>query len=149
MPTLSSFQFSDDGRRENPRRKASPKGSIASLRYTVALTPADGFDNDDTSGSTYGILVSETPDKHGWSPSWAAVLATATPYAALPFTIGSVGLTTGLVLGRFDLTSKSWVWADLMLLALTALLAGAGWGVKEFFSPTRSRTPAWLVENGY
>jgi hypothetical protein len=70
-------------------------------------------------------------------------------YAALPFTIGSVGLTTGLVLGRFDLTSKSWVWADLMLLALTALLAGAGWGVKEFFSPTRSRTPAWLVENGY
>ena len=63
MPTLSSFQFSDDGRRENPRRNASPKGSIASLRYTVALTPADGFDNDDTSGSTYGILVSETPDK--------------------------------------------------------------------------------------
>ena len=63
MPALTSFHFADHVRRENPRTNASPKGSIASLRYTVALTPADGFDNDDTSGSAYGILVSETPDQ--------------------------------------------------------------------------------------
>lgn len=63
MPELTAFQFSDRVDRENPRTNASPKGSIASLRYTVALTPSSGFDNDDTSGSAYGILVSETSDR--------------------------------------------------------------------------------------
>jgi hypothetical protein len=62
MPKLTSFQFSDRVRHENPQGNASPKGSIASLRYTVAMTPSDGFSNDDTSGSAYGILVAETPD---------------------------------------------------------------------------------------
>ena len=63
MPELTAFQFSDRVHRENPRTNASPKGSIASLRYTLALTPSSGFDNDDTSASAYGILVSETPEK--------------------------------------------------------------------------------------
>jgi hypothetical protein len=61
-PQLTSFAFRGV-ERENPRTNASPHGSIASLRYTVALTPSAGFDNDDTSGSAYGILVSESPDK--------------------------------------------------------------------------------------
>lgn len=61
-PELTSFKVRDV-ERENPRTNASPAGSIASLRYTVSLSPAAGFDNDDTSGSAYGILVSETSDK--------------------------------------------------------------------------------------
>jgi hypothetical protein len=61
-PDLTSFIIRSVVR-ENPRSNASPAGSIASLRYTVALTPSAGFSNDDTSGSAYGILVSETQDK--------------------------------------------------------------------------------------
>src|SRR3954454_18548500 len=70
-------------------------------------------------------------------------------FAALPMMIGTIGFTAIGVLGRFDLISKSWAWADLMLIAGIVALAGVGWGVKEFYSPTRSRTPAWLAENGY
>jgi hypothetical protein len=63
-PKLTAFSIRGFDR-ENPRTNASPPGSLASLRYTVALTPASGFDDDDTNGSHYEILVSETPG-NGW-----------------------------------------------------------------------------------
>lgn len=59
QPPLTSYRIRGV-KRENPRNNASPPGSIASLRYTVALTPSTGFDNDDTDGSAYDILVCET-----------------------------------------------------------------------------------------
>lgn len=62
LPELTSFEIKRV-ERENPRENASPRGSTASLRYTVALTPPDGFNNDDTNGSAYGILVSRTGDR--------------------------------------------------------------------------------------
>lgn len=62
MPKLTSFRISGVTR-EDPGDNASPSGSIASLRYVVALTPPGGFDDDQTSGSAYDILVSETPGK--------------------------------------------------------------------------------------
>lgn len=61
-PKLSSFvigRYSSEGTSGN----ASPPGSIASRRYTVALTPPGGFDNSDTDGSAYEILVAETPGR--------------------------------------------------------------------------------------
>lgn len=61
-PKLASFDIRD-AEPEDPGNNASPLGSIASLRYTVALTPPGGFDDDDTVGSAYRILVSETRDK--------------------------------------------------------------------------------------
>jgi hypothetical protein len=63
MPQLTSFRFSGRVAHESPRTNGSPRGSIASLRFTVAMTPSAGFSDDDTSGSAYGILVSETPDE--------------------------------------------------------------------------------------
>ncbi|HJQ06077.1 MAG TPA: hypothetical protein VJ872_11570 [Nocardioides sp.] len=62
LPQLSSYRIVRSVH-EDPSNNASPSGSLASLRYTVDLTPAAGFDNDDTSGSAYGILVAETPDR--------------------------------------------------------------------------------------
>ncbi len=59
MPKLTSFQFRG-ATPEDPASNASPSGSIASLRYTVAMRPSSGFDNDDTSGTAYEILASET-----------------------------------------------------------------------------------------
>ena len=61
-PKLTSFAIRDF-EQEDPGDNASPSGSIASLRYTVSLTPAGGFDDDDTEGSSYRILVAETRDK--------------------------------------------------------------------------------------
>jgi hypothetical protein len=94
--------------------------------------------------------------KTGWQMTWGRMIPSPNVYptyvcmlyAGLPFTIGSLGLTTIGVLGRLDLISTSWVGADLMLLAVMVALAGGGWGVKEFCSPTRSRTPARLAEIG-
>ncbi|RLV49050.1 hypothetical protein D9V37_10765 [Nocardioides mangrovicus] len=63
MPTLTAFRFSHHVVHENPRSNASPAGSIASIRYTTALTPSAGFDNDSTDGGSYDILVSETPGR--------------------------------------------------------------------------------------
>ena len=72
-------------------------------------------------------------------------------FSALPMMIGTLGLTAIGVLGRFALVSKSWAWADVMLIALIVSLAGVAWGVKGFFSPTRSRTPPgwrrWTTES--
>jgi hypothetical protein len=62
MPKLTSFRFRGVAR-EDPGDNASPSGSIASLRYTVAMTPSSGFDDDDTSGTAYEILTSETRGK--------------------------------------------------------------------------------------
>ena len=59
---LSSFHIRD-AEPENPGDNASAEGSIASVRFTVALRPADGFDDDNTTGGAYHILVSETRDK--------------------------------------------------------------------------------------
>ncbi len=61
-PKLTSFRilYVDA---EDPGGNASPDGATASLRYTVALTPSAGFDNDDTVGSSFDILVSETADR--------------------------------------------------------------------------------------
>lgn len=61
-PRLTAFKIGD-ALREDPSNNASPEGALASLRYTVALTPAGGFDDDGTSGNAYRILVSETQDK--------------------------------------------------------------------------------------
>jgi hypothetical protein len=61
-PKLTAFRLRGFDR-ESPGGNASPPGSLASLRYTVALTPANGFDDDDTNGSAYDILVSESPGK--------------------------------------------------------------------------------------
>ncbi|HEX4190489.1 MAG TPA: hypothetical protein VHZ06_05795 [Marmoricola sp.] len=58
-PKLTSFRIGSH-ERESPYGNASPAGSIASLRYVVALTPAGGFDDDDTDGDSYDILVSES-----------------------------------------------------------------------------------------
>ena len=66
-------------------------------------------------------------------------------FSALPMMMGSIGLTAIGVLVRFELVSKSWAWADLMLIAMIVALGGVGWGVKEFYSPTGSRAPAWLA----
>jgi hypothetical protein len=70
-------------------------------------------------------------------------------FSALPMMIGSIGLIAIGVLLHFELVSKSWVWADRMLIAMIVALGGVGWGVKEFYSPTRSRTPAWLAGLDY
>lgn len=61
-PELTSFVIRDHAA-ESTSGNASPPGSIASQRYTVALTPAGGFDNSNTDGSAYNILVSESPQK--------------------------------------------------------------------------------------
>lgn len=61
-PKLSSFRILD-AVREGPNGNASPAGSLTSVRYTVALSPADGFSHDDTDGSFFNILVAETPTK--------------------------------------------------------------------------------------
>lgn len=61
-PKLTSFKIGDV-QSEDPTNNASPPGAIASLRYTVALTPADGFSDSDTIGSSYDVLVSEMSNK--------------------------------------------------------------------------------------
>ena len=65
-------------------------------------------------------------------------------YISLPGAIASTSLFAMLLLGKLaHPTSNEWVNFSVMLLLVVALCSGL-WMAKEWFKPSRRRTPDWL-----
>ncbi|MCW2751975.1 MAG: hypothetical protein JWR83_3085 [Aeromicrobium sp.] len=88
----------------------------------------------------------------GWSLSSDTLLARPVKrylvidlgFTALPGVFGTAAMTGLLLIGRIWRGSHSWV-VGYTIVGLGLVLLGSGvWFVKEFFRPTKRRTPDWL-----
>ena len=71
-------------------------------------------------------------------------------FAALPGAIACACMAMSLLIGRlgWDSLDRPWVGVPALLLGLVGIASGV-WMAKEFYRPTRRRTPRWLANDGW